>query len=747
MSARPSAAASTLRAALFRVTPCLLLLFALSAARPPGALGHAAFLDSTPHAGVRVQSSPPEIILRFTEPLNPALSKATIADARTGRPVATTKVRGRKDDELRLRPGAPLARAPYRVAWHTVSTVDGHALEGSFSFGVRTAAVGGEHTVEQSPLARGGWLRIALRALFYAALFFFAGGVLNAALLSRREPAGWLVPVAVDGGKDGPLAARAWGRTLDAGLIAAAAAAATTLAEAADAGGHLTASGAHDYLLTNAAGLARVGTVGALAISAFHARRTIAVSAAWLLIALMTIALSGHANSADPRAPAVLTDWMHLIAASIWVGGIGQIALTWFPWVQMTDRGSRSTVMKAVLDRFGRVALPAFLVVAASGLVNALIELGYISALWQTTYGRVLAAKIGLVGVIALASYWHALRLRPRLLAANPHPPERLERRHWRLLSSEPLIAVAVVGAAAALVAFPLPPRQLGATDEARAAPNCDPCPLPAARNNELSVADRAGSRIAAFWLRREGDRLSGTVRLLDDNARPVDAPIRLLGGKLTGCSRGCWRFGIARAESVATVAVSEGGKTYRASVPTVWQRRSNARARALVRRAQDTMRRLSSVVEDERLTSGPGTYVRTLYRLEAPDRFTYRTSSGAASIVIGKRQWDRVGHGPWQAGVFGGLSPFRTRGFFRWTPYARSTRLLGLRTVAGRRVAEVALMDQATPIWFRLLIDLQTKRVLRDRMITNAHFMSRRYLDFDAPLRIEPPARSFPSS
>jgi hypothetical protein len=142
-------------------------------------------------------------------------------------------------------------------------------------------------------------------------------------------------------------------------------------------------------------------------------------------------------------------------------------------------------------------------------------------------------------------------------------------------------------------------------------------------------------------------------------------------------------------------------------------------------------------------LTSGPGTYVRTVHRLQAPDAFTYRTSSGAASIVIGKREWNRVGGGPWQAGVFGGLTPFRTRDFFRWTPYARSTRLLGIREVEGRRVAEVALMDPATPVWFRLVIDLQTKRVLRDRMVTNAHFMSRAYRDFNRPVAIEPPAHS----
>src|SRR5207244_4959003 len=181
--------------------------------------------------------------------------------------------------------------------------------------------------------------------------------------------------------------------------------------------------------------------------------------------------------------------------ARYWSCGIAQIALTWLLQMKAAGRGLRSAVMREVLDRFGKVALPAFLIVAVSGLVNALIELGHISALWQVPYGRVLAVKISLVGVIALASYWHALRLRPKLLSANPHPPEMLERRHWRLLSAEPLLAVAVVAAAAALVAFPLPPRQHRAADEARAAsPNCHPCPLSTPRADEPPVAEPAGS-------------------------------------------------------------------------------------------------------------------------------------------------------------------------------------------------------------------------------------------------------------
>src|SRR5207244_4209576 len=108
-----------------------------------------------------------------------------------------------------------------------------------------------------------------------------------------------------------------------------------------------------------------------------------------------------------------------------------------------------------VLPRFGRVALPAFMLVAITGVVNAYVQIRHPSLLWGSSYGRALLVKSALVGVIALLSFTHAFRLRPRLLASNPHPDPRIERRHWRLIGSEPLVGIALAAAVALLVSFP----------------------------------------------------------------------------------------------------------------------------------------------------------------------------------------------------------------------------------------------------------------------------------------------------
>ena len=50
-------------------------------------------------------------------------------------------------------------------------------------------------------------------------------------------------------------------------------------------------------------------------------------AAAPAALALLAVAASGHASSADPRLPAIALDWVHLLAAAVWVGGIALVVV------------------------------------------------------------------------------------------------------------------------------------------------------------------------------------------------------------------------------------------------------------------------------------------------------------------------------------------------------------------------------------------------------------------------------------
>ena len=696
---------------------CLLLVPAAPA------LGHAAFVGSQPAPGVRLEEPPQRVVLSFTEPLNRRLSRATLGRA-DGNEVAV-EAQAASDRRLIVRSAQPLRTGSYRVTWHTVSTEDGHALEGSFSFGVRAPAVGGEHDVEQSPLARTGWVRVALRGLLYVSVLLFAAGLLIPRLV-RTSPS-WLAPDTLERAGVDAAAIRTRERRLvgDIGWVTVAAAVGATLAEAADAAGGLSPVGIRDFLLSGTAGAARLGVVGALVVAVAMARRRPSWAAAAVAVALFGIAASGHAGSATPRAPSILNDWLHLASGAVWLGGIGLIVLVW----RSALRGQ--AVLQHVVAPFGRIALPAFVLVTATGVVSLVTQLGHLEALWSTDYGRVLLVKICLVGVVALASLAHAWRLRPRLLRERV-PDAAVERRHWRLVRSEPIVGLAIVAAVAVLVAFPLPPRQLADADEAAAStPACDPCPLPKPQADELAVAEQAGSRLVAGWLRREAGAVTGTVRVLDIRGQPVTDPFEVVGARQRACGPGCRQFALPAVDAVR-IAVPDRGLRFVAELPAKWESRPGRR---VVEDAQDTMRSLRSVREVEHVTSGPGSYARTAYRLRA-HRMSFTTSGGTRVVVLGERRWFSGSDTEWTRGSYGSGIPFSLRRWFRWTTYATAVRVLRRH----RGVTELALMDPATPVWVRLIVDDRTRRVLRERMISTGHFMRSRFFAFNRPLSIQPP-------
>lgn len=710
------------------------LAFAALAASASEGFAHASFLASQPAAGGRVETSPRQVTLDFSEPLVTRLTRAELTETATGDRVrAEVAVVG--DDRVVIRPRIALVTGAYRIDWHTVSPDDGHALEGSVGFGVRADAAGAG-SVEQSPLERGGWLRLALRAVFYLGLIFFAGGVFTALALRPREGlGGWLIA----GTAAGPDAKRRLAsRTVDSGWVAIAAGTASVVVDALDAGGTFELRSFDEYLLSNAAGTARLVTLGAILAAALLATRHVRLGATAVGVGLAGVAVAGHANSADARTVALIVDWIHLVAGSVWIGGIAHLAVTW--WRPPVDRSERTAVIHAVLPRFGSLALPAFFLVVASGLINAAIQLDGPAALWRTGYGQILAIKVALVAAVALVSAIHALRIRPRLL--DGRASAGAERRHWRLLRVEPLAGAAVIAVAAGLVAFPLPPRQLAAVVDASAsqAAACDPCPQRAAATDELAVAEQAGTRIVAAWTRATAAGTVGEVRVLERKSRPSRAPVRLVGVRQSECGVGCHRFRTAAALTVLRVDVGEGDRTYRALLPVGWQPGANRRAARLLRTAERAMRGLRTFRQVESVTSGPGTFARTTYRLKAPDRLSLVTDREIRTVTVGDRDWLRTPGSPWELAPSRRPAPFRTRGWFRWTPFSESARLLTQPAVGGRRLAQIAVYDRATPAWYRLTVDIARRRVLRARMVADAHFMWQRFDEFNRLMKISAP-------
>jgi methionine-rich copper-binding protein CopC len=107
-------------------------LAVLGAAAP--ALAHGELVRASPEPGTVVSTSPADLRLQFSEPIEAAFSGLEVVTA-TGKRVPTGRA-AMQGPVMAVPIPAPLPPGVYRVEWHVLS-VDSHRANGSFTFEVR----------------------------------------------------------------------------------------------------------------------------------------------------------------------------------------------------------------------------------------------------------------------------------------------------------------------------------------------------------------------------------------------------------------------------------------------------------------------------------------------------------------------------------------------------------------------------------------------------------------------------------
>lgn len=167
----------------------------------------------------------------------------------------------------------------------------------------------------------------------------------------------------------------------------------------------------------------------------------------WIALAvaafgLLPPAYVGHAASAADHDVAVSALTVHLIAVSLWVGGLGAVLVHF----------RRAGDLRVVLSRFSTIALCCFAAVAVSGGVGAWVRLSVVSDLWRTEYGQFLLAKTAALVLLGLFGRTH----RDRTVA---HVADRSARHLFvRLAAGELIVMMAAMGLAVGLSRTPPPP-------------------------------------------------------------------------------------------------------------------------------------------------------------------------------------------------------------------------------------------------------------------------------------------------
>jgi len=173
------------------------------------------------------------------------------------------------------------------------------------------------------------------------------------------------------------------------------------------------------------------------------------------LAALSLQAGTGHAAGTSSHELAISSLFLHLLGASVWIGGLATIGVVFWtgqgsdggaPGRRRTGAGGARPDLATVVARYSQIALWCLVLVAVSGLVNGWIRAGSLDGL-ATRYGVLLLAKLVLLVVLGLVGYAHRTLVVQRLGRDDARPRGLF----WRLAAVELAVMGAVTGVAVAL--------------------------------------------------------------------------------------------------------------------------------------------------------------------------------------------------------------------------------------------------------------------------------------------------------
>ena len=371
-----------------RTLAVLALLLIAVTLGAPAASAHAVLLRATPSGRQTLPQAPNEVQLLFSEPLDPEFSRVQVLDSANARVDLDNSQVDPNNDRLltvSLRPG--LANGIYTVAWRNLSSVDVHPDEGEYHLFVGVPVVS-EATVETGLQTTATPETTIGRWWFYFAASLF-GGVL----------ATWKLVVWPVVGDDEKLRRRARRIIVAGGVLLILGTLFSALAQAAAAANvplldgfgqplaGLLTRGRFASIWWPRLGL-EVASLGLIAVGGLDGLAS-ECALATLPAVLLTSALTSHGAALPTGAAAgIAIDWLHIVGATLWVGGL--MALVAF----VPGLGVR----RQVIDRFGRLALIASMVVLLSGVLQGALEVGSPGAVLTTLYGQLLVVKLVLLG-------------------------------------------------------------------------------------------------------------------------------------------------------------------------------------------------------------------------------------------------------------------------------------------------------------------------------------------------------------
>ncbi|MFK7695598.1 copper resistance CopC/CopD family protein [Paenibacillus sp. HJGM_3] len=376
-----------------RIAVLLIAFFALSTgmlgqAQPASA--HSILIKAEPEPNTRLDVSPEQIVLTFNERLETELYYIKLFDE-VGREPLKEKATLSQDQKVMTLRLPKLDEGRYTVSYHVISA-DGHPVEGAYVLVIGQASDGGTSTGSGESLHAGhgglsadmsltDLLRYVFRIVYYFSLLTLAG-VAFWGMWLRKDVlpqtgalsyyAGWLLSLQ---------------RVYLISLLA------FIYFHYKDLLGDQGADQLVSLFTGTWVGRSWIASLVLALLGFVVLARHKVLDCIWIGLLLLAKSWNGHAMGYDPQWLMVLLDWLHLIAAAIWAGGLLLLVSAW---------KSHRAFVDALLPRFSRVALWSLLGLAISGAISVLIYLPSLRYLLYSQWGKLMIAKVVFVVMVVL---------------------------------------------------------------------------------------------------------------------------------------------------------------------------------------------------------------------------------------------------------------------------------------------------------------------------------------------------------
>jgi copper transport protein len=400
---------------------------------------HANQIRSSPSPDSELKISPERVIVWFSEPLEDSFSEVTVLNSVAERVDLGNSALDPSEPTAISAGLPPLAHGTYTVVWKNLSAVDGHKVVGSFVFAVgEPIAADGKILGAEQPLLQtvaDPWLRW----LVYIGLALVIGGLSFELLVVA--PAIYSPSENSTSQSIGGAISATWAKVALAGFVVLVAVMFGQMFQAVSVLSGNSAfvpdlgimrsiafeSGWGRFWTFRVITTLGVGILLALAVRAMAGDKdrenslvvdSILAQYALVLglVVIGLIAASSHsaASPTQVRALATVTDFVHLTASTIWIGGVIYLAIGVPHAIKKFGAAATASLLKSTLPRFSVVAVLSMSTLVATGIFSSYMHVT-IPAAALSPYGWFLIGKLSLILPLFMLAGYNGFRLTKQL--------------------------------------------------------------------------------------------------------------------------------------------------------------------------------------------------------------------------------------------------------------------------------------------------------------------------------------------